>query len=50
MQDRYGNEVSTGSRAALDAYIEGVDHFLAAPWTMIRPSPSPMPPSPDTTR
>ncbi len=30
MQDRYGNEVSTGSRAALDAYIEGVDHFLAA--------------------
>ncbi|MCF8468363.1 MAG: hypothetical protein K9G33_13250 [Sneathiella sp.] len=30
MQDRYGNEVSTGSRAALDAYVEGVDLFLAA--------------------
>lgn len=30
MQDHYGNEVSTGSRAALDAYNEGVDLFLAA--------------------
>jgi tetratricopeptide (TPR) repeat protein len=30
MQDRYGNEVSTGSRAALDAYDEGVDLFLSA--------------------
>ncbi len=30
MQDRYGNEVSTGSRSALDAYVEGVDLFLAA--------------------
>lgn len=30
MQDHYGNEVSTGSRAALDAYVEGVDLFLAA--------------------
>ncbi|MZR30282.1 tetratricopeptide repeat protein [Sneathiella litorea] len=30
MQDLYGNEVSTGSRAALDAYNEGVNLFLAA--------------------
>lgn len=30
MQDRYANKMSTGSRAALDAYIEGVDLFLAA--------------------
>ncbi|MEX1034826.1 MAG: hypothetical protein WDZ54_02635 [Sneathiella sp.] len=30
MQDCYGNEVSTGSRAALDAYDEGVALFLAA--------------------
>ena len=30
MQDRYGNEVSTGSRAALDAYDEGVHLFLSA--------------------
>jgi len=30
MQDLYGNEVSTGSRAALDAYDEGVNLFLAA--------------------
>lgn len=30
MQDRYGNEVSTGSRSALDAYVEGVDLFLSA--------------------
>lgn len=29
-QDRYGNIVSTASQAALDAYVEGVDLFLAA--------------------
>lgn len=28
--DRYGNEVATSSQAALDAYVEGVDLFLAA--------------------
>jgi len=30
LQDRYGNGLSTGSVAARDAYIEGVDRFLAA--------------------
>jgi len=30
LQDRYGNRVSTRSAAARDAYVEGVDRFLAA--------------------
>ncbi len=29
-QDRYGNALTTGSQGAADAYIEGVDLFLAA--------------------
>lgn len=29
-RDRYDNEVSTRSQAAIDAYVEGVDLFLAA--------------------
>ena len=28
-QDRYGNALSTGSAAARDAYVEGVDLYLA---------------------
>ena len=28
--DRYGNAMTTGSDAARDAYVEGVDHVLAA--------------------
>ena len=30
LQDRYGNDLSTSSAAAKDAYIDGVDRFLAA--------------------
>lgn len=30
LQDRYGNSLSTTSTAARDAYVEGVDRFLAA--------------------
>ena len=30
MQDRYGNTLSTASDAARDAYVAGVDLFLAA--------------------
>jgi Tfp pilus assembly protein PilF len=30
MQDRYGNIVSSTSQAAVDAYVDGVDLFLAA--------------------
>ena len=30
LQDRYGNELSTGSTAARDAYVEALDRFLAA--------------------
>lgn len=30
LRDRYGNAVSTGSPAARDAYVEGVDRFIAA--------------------
>jgi Tfp pilus assembly protein PilF len=30
LQDRYDNALSTGSAAARDAYVEGVDRFLAA--------------------
>ena len=30
LQDRYGNDLSTSSAAARDAYIDGVDRFLAA--------------------
>lgn len=30
MEDRYGNAVTTNSAAARDAYVEGVDAFLAA--------------------
>jgi len=30
LQDRYGNTLSTGSTAARDAYVDGVDRFLAA--------------------
>lgn len=30
LRDRYGNEITTGSEAARDAYVEGVDHILAA--------------------
>ena len=30
MRDRYGNNVSSTSQAAVDAYVEGVDLFLAA--------------------
>ncbi len=30
LQDRYGNQMSTSSDVARDAYIEGVDHILAA--------------------
>lgn len=30
LQDRYGNTLSTSSAAARDAYVDGVDRFLAA--------------------
>lgn len=30
MQDRYGNTISTSSSAARDAYVDGVDRFIAA--------------------
>ncbi len=30
LQDRYGNGVSTGSPAARDAYVDGVDRFISA--------------------
>ena len=30
LEDRYGNPISTTSNAARDAYVEGVDRFLAA--------------------
>lgn len=30
LQDRYGNDLSTSSATARDAYIDGVDRFLAA--------------------
>lgn len=30
LRDRYGNEVGTSSKSALDNYVEGVDLFLAA--------------------
>jgi tetratricopeptide (TPR) repeat protein len=30
LQDRYGNDLSTASASARDAYIDGVDRFLAA--------------------
>jgi len=30
LQDRYDSQISTGSNAARDAYIDGVDRFLAA--------------------
>lgn len=30
LQDRYGNTLSTSSAAARDAYVEGIDRFLAA--------------------
>ncbi len=30
LEDRYGNAVSTGSAAARDAYVDGVDRFIAA--------------------
>ena len=30
MEDRFGNELSTASRAARDQYVEGVDGFLTA--------------------
>ncbi len=30
LQDRYGNTVSTGSPAARDAYVDGVDRFISA--------------------
>jgi hypothetical protein len=32
MQDRYGNDLTTASDAARDAYVAGVDHILAATW------------------
>ena len=30
LQDRYGLDLSTTSAKARDAYVEGIDHFLAA--------------------
>lgn len=30
LQDRYGNDLTTSSQTARDAYIEGVDHVLSA--------------------
>ena len=30
MKDRYGNELSTNSTAARDAYVEGVDSLMSA--------------------
>ena len=30
LQDRYGNDLSTASASARDAYVEGMDRFLAA--------------------
>ena len=30
IQNRYGNTLSTGSSAARDAYVDGVDRFLSA--------------------
>lgn len=30
LQDRYGNTLSTSSTAACDAYVDGIDRFLAA--------------------
>ncbi|WPZ32272.1 tetratricopeptide repeat protein [Thalassobaculum sp. OXR-137] len=30
LQDRYGNSLSTSSTAARDAYVDGIDRFLAA--------------------
>lgn len=30
LQDRYGNDLSTSSVAARDAYVEGIDRYLAA--------------------
>ena len=30
LQDRYGNDLTTDSADARDAYVEGMDRFLAA--------------------
>ena len=30
LKDRYGNELSTASTAARDAYVRGVDSLMAA--------------------
>jgi hypothetical protein len=32
VKDRYGNDLTTTSEAARDAYVAGVDHILAATW------------------
>ncbi|MCU4651308.1 tetratricopeptide repeat protein [Roseibacterium sp. SDUM158016] len=32
LEDRLGNRLTTASQAARDAYVEGVDHILAATW------------------